>query len=173
MLLPAGKALSGGTATNYGTWTRGSAVDYDNWAKVVGDGRWSYEGQLPYFKKTEPHHNPSADPAQHGFDGPIHTTNVSSGHPNRVYPLKNELRAAWEKVSVQFIEDYNNGSPLGLAEMIENWRDGKRQLARDAYDLSGVHILLSTLVESLIIEDLNGQKFATGVMVASSSRLKK
>jgi choline dehydrogenase-like flavoprotein len=25
-----GKALSGGSATNYGTWTRGAAVDYDH-----------------------------------------------------------------------------------------------------------------------------------------------
>src|ERR1700760_3174538 len=49
----AGKALGGGTAINYGTWTRGAREDYDDWASVVGDKRWSYDGMLPYFKKTE------------------------------------------------------------------------------------------------------------------------
>jgi hypothetical protein len=65
--VPAGKALSGGTATNYGTWTRGGATDYDHWAKLVGDPRWSYQGMLPYFKKTEHHFAPGADPEQHGL----------------------------------------------------------------------------------------------------------
>lgn len=168
---PAGKALSGGTATNYGTWTRGSAADYDNWAEVVGDSRWGYKGQLPYFKKTESHHGQCADTAQHGFDGPIHTTNISASSSNRVYPLKETLRSAWEKVGVRQIEDCNNGSPLGFTEMTENWRDGKRQLARDAYDLSGVQILLNTLVESLIIDDKNGKKTTTGVKLADGRNI--
>jgi choline dehydrogenase-like flavoprotein len=50
--------------------------------------------------------------------------------------------------------------------MIENWRDGRRQLARDAYDLSGVDILLNTLVEFVVLEDHNGQRVATGVKIA-------
>lgn len=102
---PAGKALSGGTATNYGTWTRGSSVDYDTWGKVVGDSRWSYGGQLPYFKKTETHYDPTADPSQHGFNSPIHTINISASSQKRIYPLKSDLLAAWEKVGVHHIQD--------------------------------------------------------------------
>lgn len=80
---PAGKALSGGTATNYGTWTRGSSVDYDLWAKLVGDVRWSYNGLLPYFRKTETHYDSNGNMAQHGFKGPIHTKNISGSSPIR------------------------------------------------------------------------------------------
>ncbi|OZJ05639.1 hypothetical protein BZG36_01495 [Bifiguratus adelaidae] len=74
--LAQGKALSGGTAVNYGTWTRGSSADYDEWAKLVGDETWSYNGSLPYFKKVEHHLDPNCDPEQHGFDGSTHTSTI-------------------------------------------------------------------------------------------------
>ena len=163
---PAGKALSGGSATNYGTWTRGTASDYDHWAKVVGDSRWSYRGMLPYFRKTEHHYDPQGDPTQHGFDGPIHTTTISGSSPNRKYPLREPLLAAWEKVGVPRIQDGNSGSQLGVAQMVENWRDGKRQMARDAYDLSGVQILTETLVQRIVLEEKDSKKVATGVQLA-------
>jgi choline dehydrogenase-like flavoprotein len=163
--VPAGKALSGGTATNYGTWTRGGAVNYDHWAKLVGDSRWSYQGMLPYLKKTEHHFAPGADPEQHGFNGPIHTATVATGNPARKYPLREPLRAAWKEVGVQQIEDSNTGYQLGLSEMVENWRDGRRQLVQEAYDMSGVHIVCQTLVERVVVEVKNSEKIATGVKV--------
>lgn len=39
----AGKALGGGSVINLGGWARGNASDYDQWAKTVGDDRWSYK----------------------------------------------------------------------------------------------------------------------------------
>ena len=32
---------------------RGHKKDFDNWAEITGDGNWTYENLLPYFKKTE------------------------------------------------------------------------------------------------------------------------
>lgn len=90
-----------------------------------------------------------------------------------MYPLKDSLRAAWAKVGVQHIEDGNGGSPLGITELIENWQDGKRQLAREAYDLSGVQVLLNTLVECLVLETQPGEQepVATGVKLAGGKIL--
>ncbi|KAJ7501565.1 alcohol oxidase [Mycena galericulata] len=35
-------------------WQRGAREDYDAWSQVIGnDKTWSFEGLLPYFKKTE------------------------------------------------------------------------------------------------------------------------
>jgi len=167
----AGKALSGGSTTNYGTWTRGGAADYDLWAKVVDDPRWSYESLLPYFRKTESHYDQQVDHTQHGFNGPIHTASVSGSSPNRQYPLRDPLRTAWDKVGVKYISDANSGSPIGLAELVENWRDGKRQLASQAYDLSAVQVMTGTMVRRVLVEDRSDNKVATGVELADGQRI--
>jgi choline dehydrogenase-like flavoprotein len=50
-ILHAGKALGGGSVINYGGWIRGDASDYDEWARVVRDDRWSFKGLLPFFRR--------------------------------------------------------------------------------------------------------------------------
>jgi choline dehydrogenase-like flavoprotein len=170
----AGKVLSGGTATNYGTWTRGPKADYDLWAKVVGDKAWSYEGLLPYFKRTETHFGKPDDAGkeQHGFEGPIWNVSISASSEKRKYPLRDKVRSAWERLGVQYTADANAGNPLGLAEVAENWREGKRQLACKAYDLSGVYVVTDTLVQKVVVEDRDGEKVATGVQLADGQVLK-
>jgi choline dehydrogenase-like flavoprotein len=59
-----GRLLSGSSAVNHGGWTRGHAADYDLWAELVGDDRWSYNGLLPYFRRSEHFHGPMADTNQ-------------------------------------------------------------------------------------------------------------
>ncbi|MCJ1389182.1 hypothetical protein MMC18_002037 [Xylographa bjoerkii] len=167
----AGKALSGSTATNYGTWTRGNAADYDHWAYIVGDSSWSYKGLLPYFRKTESHYDKQADASQHGFDGPIHTASVSSSSSDRQYPLGEPLRSAWKEIGVQHKLDSNSGSPLGMTEMIENWREGKRQIASMAYNLFGVQVLTNTLVHRVLVEERDGRKTAIGVQLADGKSI--
>lgn len=159
-----GKVLSGGSAINYGTWTRGPSVDFDQWAIKVRDPSWNYRGLLPYFKKTEKYmEGPGIQADQHGFDGPIHLTSVSKSDPNRKYPLSDAVSKAWSELGVQPNYDINDGSPLGLSELIENWRDGKRQCASQAYNLTGVTVLCNTVVRRIIIEDSAGKRIATGV----------
>lgn len=34
-------------------WLRGHPYDFDNWAEITQDDRWSYDELLPYFKKSE------------------------------------------------------------------------------------------------------------------------
>ncbi|KAL4915508.1 glucose dehydrogenase [Aspergillus aurantiobrunneus] len=148
----AGKALGGGTAINYGTWTRGNAADYNLWAKLVGDASWSYDGLLPYFKRTETHYDPNADPAIHGTSGPISNTIVALTSPDRKYPLKEPVRSAWEHIG--------------------NWREGQRQLASEAYGLSrrqGISIVTDSLVAKVILKEQAGEQVATGVKLVNGS----
>lgn len=160
----AAKALSGGSAINYGTWTRGPAADFDCWADQVGDSEWSYPGLLPYFKKTEQYTlDPRMDAKQHGANGPINVVSVSSSDPNRKYPLREPIERAWSELGVERVWDANSGESLGLTELAESWRDGKRQCASQAYSLSGVTVLCSTVVHRVIVEDLSGVKTATAV----------
>ncbi|KAH7384203.1 putative glucose dehydrogenase [Phaeosphaeria sp. MPI-PUGE-AT-0046c] len=151
------KGLSGGTIINTGGWIRGDALDYDKWAHEVGDERWSYNGLLPYFRRTETHHDANADPEQHGFEGPIHTASVSTS--GREYPLREKILKLWTYLGLERNADANNGHPQGIAELVENWKDGKRQVASNAYPLEGVKVLTNKLVQRIIVED----GVATGV----------
>lgn len=94
--LSAGKSLSGATAVNYGLWLRGPKNDYDRWADMVGDDSWSYESLLPYFRGFEKHYDSSADPLQHGFDGPMHVNILGvlgkSLVPNRTWIITVDIR---------------------------------------------------------------------------------
>lgn len=151
----AGRLLSGSSAANYGCWMRAPAADYDRWAHHVGDPRWTYKNLLPYFRRTEHHHDPNGDHEQHGFDGPIHTTS------RRVYPLRNSVHQAFNEAGFHDVPDTAAG--MGVTPWVENWRDGSRQHSSKAFDLSGIHIITRINVARVL---LNDQKAATGVELA-------
>lgn len=47
---PRGKALGGTTSINFMLYVRGNRNDYENWARVTGDPRWSYEVRILFSK---------------------------------------------------------------------------------------------------------------------------
>ncbi|KAL9125523.1 MAG: hypothetical protein Q9217_005280 [Psora testacea] len=161
----AGKALGGGSVINYGLWTRGDTQDYHNWAKLSGSDRWSYDGLLPYFRKSENHYNPKVDPKHYSAGGPIPL--VSTKSTGRLYPLRDLLASAWMDAGVERIADPNSGSPLGIGDAIECRQNLERVIASDVYNLKGVQVLTETLVSRVLIEDVEGTKTATGVELAN------
>ncbi|KAB8263847.1 hypothetical protein BDV32DRAFT_146150 [Aspergillus pseudonomiae] len=167
-----GKALGGGSVINFGGWSRGDATDYDDWARIVGDQRWSYHGLLPYFRKSESFFDSKADPKQHGFEGPIHVTSVSASDPNRRYPLREPIKAAWNEIGVQYNPDGCSGNLSGLCEFLETWHDGKRQAAPQAYSLEGVRVFTEAIVHRVEFTDgdQNGQKIASAVLLSDGRR---
>lgn len=135
----------------------------------MDDKRWTYNGLLPYFRKTESHHDPQADPSQHGFSGPIHSTSALG----RTYPLTKKLKEAYLKIGIKPVADHNGGNNKGMAPHIENWHNGKRQPAGKAYGLEGVEVLTNTTVRKIILQDNpGGFKQATGVELTSGHILK-
>lgn len=152
-----------------GGWTRGSAVDYDEWATLVNDERYSYQGQLPWFKKAE-HWLDDSNPSQHGQNGPIHI--ASAGSMNRTFPLSEDAAAAWEELGVSALPnlDQNAGENIGRAYICEARRDGKRQFSAGAYSLDGVEVRLGTAVNKIIVTKEEGENLrATGVALADGA----
>ncbi|KAI3069364.1 CAZyme family AA3 [Aspergillus niger] len=158
----AGKALGGSTTINSGGWMRGAKEDYDLWASLVGDFRWSYHGLLPYFRKLEHHFDPFADPEVHGFEGPIKTESVSS--TGRRYPLRQLVQEVWNSVGVAYNSNINSGSPYGLVEVVENRDHGMRQMSSSVYPLD-VEVMTETLVKRVLVEERDDQKVAIGVVL--------
>ena len=163
----AGKILSGSSAVNYGMWSRGDKVDYEQWAKLSGDDRWTYERMMPYINRSEHHHDPDADPKLHGFDGPIHTVS------GRQYPLRDTVRDAFHAVGYQDNQDANSGNPLGLAKYSENWHKGVRQPAGTAYPIKGVELMTNTTVRKITLKDhpATGNMLATGIELLSGRQI--
>ena len=135
---------------------------------MVNDERWTYDGLLPYFCRTETHHDPEADPDQHGFDGPIHSTPALG----RTYPLTEHLKQAYLKIGVNPIRDHNSGDNKGMAPHVENWYRGKRQPAGKAYLLEGIQLLTNQTVERIILESRLGRFKATGIGLTSGQELR-
>lgn len=163
------KGLSGGTIINTGGWVRRDKADYDEWTKEVKDDRWSYNGLLPYFKRSETHHDPKGDSNQHGFDGPVVTASVSSS--GRRFPLREHILKLWQNLGLSHIPDANNGHPQGIAELVENWRDEKRQIVSDTYSLAGVNVLTEKTVRRVIINNHDKVAVAVSVELAIGEKL--
>lgn len=62
------RVLGGGSSINAQIYTRGNALDYDEWRQLGCPG-WSYEDVLPYFRKAED--NDTYDNRWHGKGGPL------------------------------------------------------------------------------------------------------
>jgi choline dehydrogenase-like flavoprotein len=145
------------------------AYGLDLWSKIVGDKKWSYEGMLPYFKRTETHHDPSnVDSSQHGFEGPIHTTALA-----RNYPLRELMRQSFLNAGLKWTDDANGGNPLGVSPYTENWREGKRQPAGKAYGLKGVDVITNVFVRRIILEGnvAKGAELADGRTILANKEV--
>ena len=62
------KVIGGGSSVNAMVYTRGNALDYDEWRQLGCEG-WSYEDVLPYFRKSE--RNDTHNNRYHGQDGSL------------------------------------------------------------------------------------------------------
>jgi choline dehydrogenase-like flavoprotein len=62
------RVIGGGSSINAQIYTRGNALDYDEWRQLGCTG-WAYEDVLPYFRKAED--NDTHDNRWHGRGGPL------------------------------------------------------------------------------------------------------
>ncbi|KAJ8130780.1 hypothetical protein O1611_g2848 [Lasiodiplodia mahajangana] len=166
--LNSAKALGGGSILNYGGWLRADFADYNEWAKVVGDSRWSYEGFKPWFRKSERFHDTKANADVHGFDGPMHVTSVSAGQSGaRKYPLREAVKQAWAELGIQHNIEKKDGVIAGLTEFVENSHEGDRQPSNKVYSLDGVEVLTNTVVHKVTFTDTT----ATGVQLGDGRKI--
>ena len=98
-----GKVIGGGSAINAQIYTRGNALDYDEWRQMGCDG-WSYEDVLPYFRKAED--NDTWDNRCHGKGGPL---GVSK--PLAPLPICEAYFAAAAELGIPLNDDLTGETP--------------------------------------------------------------
>jgi choline dehydrogenase-like flavoprotein len=47
-----GKGLGGSSATNLGLWDWGAKSEFEEWARIVGDGTWEWANVVQHMKKV-------------------------------------------------------------------------------------------------------------------------
>ncbi|KAJ3565821.1 hypothetical protein NP233_g7394 [Leucocoprinus birnbaumii] len=158
---PRGHILGGTSSINAMFYTRGSADDYDRWARITGDPGWSWLKLFPYFLKHE-HWSPPAEPRNttgqfnplvHGFNGKTLTS-----LPGHLQSIDSKTIAAANELGgdFKFNLDMNSGSPLGTVWFQGTIGNGERSssatsyLTDDVLSRSNLHVLLDTRAIRLI-----------------------
>ncbi|EZA53936.1 Glucose dehydrogenase [acceptor] [Ooceraea biroi] len=144
---PRGKVVGGSSVLNYMIATRGSAEDYDRWAKMGNEG-WAYKDVLKYFKRLETIDIPElqSDNTYHGTTGPLHIS----------YPVYRTLLAegflkAGEEMGYQTHTDYNGKDMMGFSYLQTTIKNGTRMSSNRAYlQLARNHKNLYLTIESIV-----------------------
>ncbi|KAI0542370.1 putative GMC oxidoreductase [Xylaria digitata] len=169
---PAGKALGGGTVINLGGWVRGDKIDFDLWGELVDDPRWSYDGMLPFMRKSEKFWSDTINTDEHGLKGLASIQSETS--TNRVYPMREYARQSWNQLGVEELPglDGNAGDPLGIGEVQENRVDGRREIAAAIYSLQNVTVLTHTSVEKILFEKTRKGLSAVGIKLENGTEIR-
>jgi choline dehydrogenase-like flavoprotein len=110
---------------------------------------------------------PQSPKPDHGYEGPITVSHVSSSGKPRNYPLKSMVEDIYSTAGVHRIEDMNSGKTIGVAEYATSTFNGERQFGAVCYPRGrNVTVWTDTTAARLIIE---GTK-ATGVQLMENER---
>ena len=133
ILYARGRVLGGSSSINAMLYLRGQARDYDEWARLTGDPRWSWQSVLPVFRQSEDHWR-GADEfhgARAGSDGAGHEWRVERQRLS--WEILDAFRDAAVEAGIAKIDDFNRGDNAGSSRFEVNQRRGVRVSASKAF----------------------------------------
>lgn len=126
ILYARGRVLGGSSSINAMLYLRGQARDYDEWAQLTGDDRWSWNNVLPVFKASEDHWRGGDDLHGAGGEWRVEQQRLS-------WEILDTFRDAAVEAGVAKIEDFNRGDNAGSSKFEVNQRRGVRVSAAKAF----------------------------------------
>ncbi|MEM9631081.1 MAG: GMC family oxidoreductase N-terminal domain-containing protein [Pseudomonadota bacterium] len=158
------KVIGGGSAINAQIYTRGNALDYDEWRQMGCEG-WSYEDVLPYYRKAED--NDTYDNRYHGKGGPLGVS-----QPCAPLPICEAYFDAAGELGIPRNQDVTGEKQDGVAYYQLTQKNARRSSAAMAYlapnsGRSNLHVRTGAQVRRIIVE--NG--VAKGVELVDGTRL--
>ncbi|ODM92786.1 hypothetical protein Ocin01_13896, partial [Orchesella cincta] len=91
---PRGRGLGGSSNVNYMIYNRGNPSDYNRWAEITGDERWSWKNVLRFFLKMEDYYGFWDGNGFHNKGGPLRI------EPVRYAPGIEYVLAAGEEIGL-------------------------------------------------------------------------
>ena len=165
--MPRGKLVGGSSAVNTGVAIRGAPGDYDRWAEMTGDDRWSWEQCLPYFRALEDDQDEGGD--FHGQGGPIP---VLRWKRDELEPVQRGFYDACVALGFEQTNDQNDPESTGISPIAMNRRGMVRWSANLGYLSEARHRLNLTIRGGCLVDQLlfeNGH--VVGVRVDSGGEL--
>ena len=146
---PRGRVIGGTGSINYMIYLRGHPSDYDCWRQLGCDG-WSWEGVLPYFKRSEG--NRIHNGALHGKSGPF-VVDVQSER----YQLTDTFMQACQDNGIPFNADLNGADIEGCgyfpATIDGNERcSTARAYLRPAMDRPNLTVITGAATTKIVVE---------------------
>ena len=158
------KVIGGGSAINAQIYTRGNALDYDEWRQMGCDG-WSYEDVLPYFRKAED--NDTWDDRYHGKGGPLGVS-----RPSAPLPICEAYFAAAAELGIPRNADMAGATQDGVGYYQLTQRNARRSSTAMAYlapnrGRTNLTVRTGAQVKRVLVE--HGR--ATGVEMMDGARI--
>ncbi|MCQ0969760.1 GMC family oxidoreductase N-terminal domain-containing protein [Paracoccus sp. TK19116] len=122
---PRGRVLGGCSSINGMIYMRGQAADYDNW-RQAGNVGWGWDDVLPYFRRSERHHDPADD--WHGDQGEMRVE-----RQRLKWPILQAVVEAAHEMGLPDCVDFNRGNNEGVGYFPVTQRRGMRWNARKAF----------------------------------------
>jgi len=119
------KVIGGGSSINAQIYTRGNALDYDEWRQLGCTG-WAYDDVLPYFRKAE--HNDTFNDRFHGQDGPLGVS-----QPRAPLPICDAYLAAARQLGIPRNMDMTGATQDGVGFYQLTQRNYRRSSTAVAY----------------------------------------
>jgi choline dehydrogenase len=156
---PRGKTLGGSSSINAMCYIRGVAADYDAWAQVTDDPRWSWPHVLPWFLRSED--NSRGASVLHGIGGPLGVSDLRYHNP-----LSSALVDAAASAGFGRNDDFNGPTQAGFGLYQVTQRQGARCSTATGFlkpvrERSNLHVRTHAHVERILIE----QGRAIGVLL--------
>jgi choline dehydrogenase len=126
LLYPRGRVIGGSSSINGMIYMRGQREDYDEWARLTRDPRWSWESVLPVFRKAEDYHGGASE--YHGSGG-----EWSVARQRLRWTVLEAFREAAQQSGIPRTDDFNRGDNTGVGYFDVNQRKGWRWSASKAF----------------------------------------
>ena len=146
-----GKVLGGCSSINGMIAMRGQARDYDEWASITGDSRWSWKEVLPVFKGSEDYWRGADD--LHGVGGEWRVE-----RQRLRWDLLDRFAEAAQQVGIPRNDDFNRGDNLGVGSFEVNQKGGIRWSAakaflRPALDRPNLKLVIDAAIDRVEVTD--------------------
>ena len=182
LLYPRGKTLGGCSSINGMIYMRGQARDYDHWAALTGDDRWSWVHCLEDFKAHEDYHGDDAVYTAESSARPGSSFHGRGGEwrverQRLRWDILDEFAKAAVEAGIPATGDFNRGDNTGVDYFDVNQRRGWRWNTSKAFlrpiekQRRNLDIWTKAQVTSLLLErNLDGATVCKGVHVSINGK---